>query len=73
LTALTQHLTGVTLEVPGTSNPLDPAPLQVTHFRSDASSDGASNTARIAALENRQDEVEKWMRDFDCRLKQLGG
>jgi hypothetical protein len=66
-------LTGVTLEVPGTSNPLDPAPLQVTRSRSDASLDGASITTRIAALENRQDEVEKWMRNFDRRLKQLGG
>ncbi|KAN0111964.1 hypothetical protein V8E52_007982 [Russula decolorans] len=64
---------GVTLEVPGTSNPLDPAPLQVTRSRSDASLDGASITTRIAALENRQDEVEKWMRNFDRRLKQLGG
>jgi hypothetical protein len=72
--ALTQHLTGVTLEVPGASKQLNPAHRQVTGSRSDASpaSDDKSNTARIAALENRQDELEKWMRDFDDRLKTLG-
>jgi hypothetical protein len=67
-------LTGVTLEVPGTSKLLNPAPQQVTCSRSEASppSDGASNTARIAALENKQDKIEKQMRNFDRRLKQLG-
>jgi len=68
-------LTGVTREVPGTSKLLIPAPRQVTRARSDASpaSTDESNTAKIAALESRQDEVEKWMRDFDHRLKKLGG
>ncbi len=74
LAALTQHLTGVTLEVPGTSKQLNPVHWQVTGSCSDAlpAGDDRSNTARIAMLENRQDELEKRMCDFDHRLKKLG-
>jgi hypothetical protein len=75
LAALTQHSTGVTVEAPGTSNLLTPVQWQVARSRSDASpaSDDGSNTARIAALEKRQDKVEKQMCSFYDRLKQLGG
>ena len=74
LSALTQYLTGVMLEVPGTSKLLISAHWQVTHSYSNAlsASDDGSNIARIAALKNRQEELEKQMHDFDHRLKQLG-
>jgi hypothetical protein len=62
-------------EVPGTSQLLRPSNRQARHSRSDASpaSDDRSNAARIAALELRQDEVEKKILELDSRLKKLGG
>jgi hypothetical protein len=73
--ALAQHSTGVAFEEP-TASPqlLKPALRQLSrsHSTSPASDDG-SNAVRISALENRQNEIEKWAHNFDLRLKKLGG
>jgi hypothetical protein len=62
-------------EAPATSRLLKPGHRQASRSRSDPSpvSDDGSNGARIAALETRQDEVEKKLRELDLRVKQLGG
>jgi hypothetical protein len=63
------------VEVSSPSHLLKPGHRQASHSHSDASpaSDDGSNIAKIAVLERRQDEMEKWVHDFDLRLKQLGG
>jgi hypothetical protein len=68
------HSAGVTAEAPGTSQQLRPALRQVSHSRGDASpaSDDGGSSARIARLESRLDEVEKWADEFNGRLQKLG-
>jgi hypothetical protein len=63
---LSQYLAGITREVPGTSQLLNPG-------ISDASSGGKGSKAdRITALEKRLSEVESKVCEFDLRLKNLG-
>jgi len=71
LAAPAQYSTGVTVEVAGTSP--GPAHLQAFAFRGDASpaSDDAGTAARIARLESRLNEIEKWADRFEGRLKLL--
>jgi hypothetical protein len=72
--APTQHLIGPTSEEPRL---LQPVPQQASRSPGDASpaSDEAriSNSARIAALEDRQAEMEKSLEDIFGRLEKLGG
>ena len=63
-----QYLTDVGLEVPDASQLLKPAIPQVGRSRSD---DG-SNAARISALEQRLDRMEKRISELDLKLKKLG-
>jgi hypothetical protein len=73
--APTQLLTGVTVEVPRTSQMLDPTLRQASRSRSDPSptSDDGNNASRIAVLERRQDQLENRLQELDSRLKSLGG
>ena len=75
-TVPTHHSTGFVIEVPVISWQLKPASQQASHSHGDDTSE-VSNDGRIAAritmLENKQDEMDKWLRDLDQRLKQLGG
>jgi len=64
----------VTVEVPSVSQFLKPVHGQPSHSRGDASqaSDGGSNSARIAALEKKVEELQNMYHDHKCRLKELG-
>jgi hypothetical protein len=61
--------------MPVISQQLKPAHQQASHSHGnntlEASNDGRIAT-RITALENKQDKMDKWLRDLDQRLKQLG-
>ena len=72
VTAPAEHLAVVTVEVPPVSQFLKPS--QPSHSRSDTSqaSDGGSNSARIAALEKKVDELQKMYHDHERRLKEIG-
>lgn len=69
--ALTQRFTGFAVEVPRASKFLKPALRQASRSQSDTLpvSDDGSIAARIAALERRQDELEKRVHELDSRLK----
>ncbi len=80
MNAHAQNLTGVAVEVPTTSRVEAPC-RQVSWAHGDVSpaNDGGNNSSRIAALEKRQDMLERrqvktsnWMQEIDHRLKKLG-
>ena len=73
VTALIQHLAGFAVEVSAASQFLQASRRQALRSLSDtspASKDG-SLAARIAAMERRQDTLEKRVRDINDRPKQL--
>ena len=81
MNAHAQNLTGVAVEVPTTSRVEAPR-QQVLWAHRDVlpANDGGNNSSRIAALEKRQDMLERrqvktsnWMQEIDHRLKKLGG
>ncbi len=81
MNAHAQNLTGVAVEVPTTSRVEAPR-QQVSWAHGDIlpANDGGNNSSRIAALEKRQDMLERqqvktsnWMQEIDRRLKKLGG
>jgi hypothetical protein len=71
---LTQHLTVFVVKVLAASQLLNTVPHLVKHTHSNTlpASDDGSNAVRIAMLESRQDELEKWACRVDHKLKQLG-
>jgi len=74
VTAPTQHLAAFAVEVPSVSRFLKPTHSQPSHSHSDTSqvSEDRSNSARIAALEKKVDELQKMHDDHERRLRNIG-
>ena len=73
VTTPTHHSAGFVVEVPSASQFLRAAHRQPLHSHSNASparNDGSLAT-RIAAVEKRQEKLEKWLHDIKNRLNQL--